>query len=167
MIPFEREPKREPGGEPRDDSTRGERRPAGRGAVDRRLREDEVPRATANVSSSAGWLIGPLILCSVAAAMLFVFRGPDEVFGIAFALVLAVGLSWILVSALSPARAERRCPRCRRLTVVRADAEKLTGLRCKACSWRDDSASAFLHAEEDGTPFENLVLRERDKHRRF
>lgn len=169
MIPFEREPKRDRGREPRDNSPRSDRLRAGRGEVDRRLRESEAPQlAESGLSSgSAGWLVGPLILGSIAAAMLFVFRGPDEVFGVAFAVVLALGLLWILVSALFPASAERRCPRCRRPSIVRADAQKLTGLRCEACSWRDDSASAFIHAEDDGTPFEDIVLRERGKPRRF
>jgi hypothetical protein len=163
VIPFEREPKRDRGREP---SRSFERR------AQRDLTNDATPHADPgaasrrDLASRAGWLIGPLCLCAIAAAMLFVFRGPDEIFAIAFGLVLAIGLAWILISALFPASADRQCPRCGRASVVRADPNALTGLRCRACGWRDDSASSFIHAEDDGAPFEDVVLRERGRFRR-
>lgn len=95
--------------------------------------------------------------------MLFIFRGPDQIFGIAFGVVLSLGLLWILVSALLPAKPDRKCPQCGRDKLVRIDARKLHGLRCRACSWRDETASAFIHAEDDGGALEDIVLRERSR----
>lgn len=163
MIPFERDPgaRREP--------RRGAASVDGRGAVDPALRErDPGARDTraAWLHSLAGWLIAPLILCSVVAAFLLVTRGADRLFAAAFAGVLALGMLWILVSALFPARADRRCPRCGDEHLVRLSADSTRGLRCRACAWRDPSASSFLLAEDDGVPLEDLALRERG-HKRW
>jgi ribosomal protein L37AE/L43A len=98
---------------------------------------------------------------------LFVFRGPDGVFGVVFGLVLALGLVWVVVSVLHPSHADRRCPRCGRGALERADRDSLAGVRCRSCSWRDDTASAFLLAEDEGEPFEDVVLRERTSRRRY
>ena len=107
-----------------------------------------------------GWLVAPLMLAAIAAGVLFVLRGPDEIFGAAFGLVLALGIGWILVSALLPGRAERTCPACGRNGLERLDPRTTHGLRCQLCGWRDESASSFLLAEEEG-PLEDIVLRER------
>jgi ribosomal protein L37AE/L43A len=167
VIPFERDPKRDPGREPRHGFDRRGREQFERADLARRTLDASADASRNAGSSRAAWLIGPLLLCSIGAAIAFVMRGPDQVFGVAFGLVLALGLVWILISALFPASADRRCPQCGRATVIRIDVRVLTGLRCRSCSWRDESASAFVHAEDDGEPFEDAVLRERGRFRRF
>jgi hypothetical protein len=169
VIPFERDP-----GHHRDP-----RRRAGDGfdvSRSRRAGADDALRAgappppsptTRDAGSIGGWLVAPLLLAATSASILLVFRGPDELFGIAFGLVLALGLAWILVSSLFPAKADRACPECRRDTLVRLDRRSTHGLRCRACGWRDESASSFLLAEDDGDALEDIVLRERRFKRRW
>jgi hypothetical protein len=112
-----------------------------------------------------GWLIAPLMLSATAAGAVFVLRGPDGVFGACFAVVLALGFIWILVSTLFPGRPERTCPACGQRGLERIDRASTHGLHCRLCGWRDESASSFLFAEEEGT-FEDIVLRERRGARR-
>lgn len=140
-----------------------------RGAVDPALLA--VPpaarRAPAALEALAGWLVAPLCLAALGAGVLLVLRGPDRVFGLVFALVLALGLGWIVISSLFPARADRTCPSCGKPTLSRLDPRTTHGLRCRSCPWRDETASSFLLAEDDGAPFEDIVLRERRQPRRF
>jgi hypothetical protein len=157
VIPFEREPHRHRERDPRSRSARG-------GADDALLEELERKRAAAGTSafdSLAGWLVAPLLLASVAAGLLLVTRGADRLFAWAFGCVLALGLAWIVVSALFPGRAERECPNCGRKALVRLDPKSTRGLRCSACSWRDADTSSFLLAEDDGAPLEDIAMRER------
>lgn len=120
-----------------------------------------------DAGSIGGWLVAPLLLAATSASILLVLRGPDELFGVAFGLVLALGLAWILVSSLFPGKADRVCPECRRDALVRLDPRSTHGLRCRACGWRDESASSFLLAEDEGEPLEDIVLRERRYRRRW
>jgi hypothetical protein len=113
--------------------------------------------------SRAAWLVAPLILAAIASGLLLVLRGPEGLFGVAFGLVLALGLGWILVSSLLPARAERTCPRCGGEGLERLDPDSSQGLVCRLCSWADESASAFLLLEDEGRPFEDIVLRGRGR----
>jgi len=106
------------------------------------------------------WLIGPLLLASVAAGMVFVFRGVDHLFGVALGVVLGLGFLWVLVSVLFPAKPDRTCPGCGRRSLERIDPKSTHGLCCTACDWLDEEASGFLLAEEEGS-FEDVVLRER------
>ncbi len=108
----------------------------------------------------AAWLIGPLLLASIAAGMLFVFRGVDHLFGLALGLVMGLGFLWILVSVLFPAKPDRTCPACGQRSLERIDPKSTHGLCCISCDWRDEAASGFLYAEEEGA-FEDVVLRER------
>jgi hypothetical protein len=125
---------------------------------------DEPPRARPRPRDSrAAWLAAPLLLAAIAAGVAFVLRGPDGVFGIAFGLVLVLGLGWILVSALFPARAERTCPQCGQEALERLDPDSAQGVVCRLCAWADESASAFLLLEDDGRPFEDIVLRGRGR----
>lgn len=106
------------------------------------------------------WLIGPLLVAAVGAGTLFVFRGPDHLFGIAFGLVLGLGFLWILVSTLFPAKPDRTCPECGSESLGRLDPDSTRGLSCSACSWSDATASSFYFAEEEGG-LEDLALRDR------
>jgi hypothetical protein len=112
--------------------------------------------------SPAVWLLAPMALCAVAAGTLLVRRGPDQIFGMVFGLVLGLGFLWIVVSALFPGQADRTCPGCGANSLERIDPDATHGLSCRLCSWRDETASAFLHAEEEG-PLEDIVLRQRGR----
>ena len=112
-------------------------------------------------SVRGSWLIGPLLMAAVGAGALFVFRGPDHLFGIAFGLVLGLGFLWILVSTMFPAKPDRTCPSCGNESLERLDPSTTRGLACGSCSWRDETASSFYFAEaEDGV--EDLVPRRED-----
>jgi hypothetical protein len=177
VIPFERDPGREEPAEP----GRGEDAVGDGTAWGGRLRgfapDTAAPRVRefgqrarevrrpALRSLRGGWLVAPLMLASIAAGLLFVLRGPDEVFGLAFGLVLALGIGWILVCALLPGKAERTCPACAGQGLERLDRRSTQGLRCRLCGWQDESASSFLLAEEEG-PLEDIVLRARRDGRR-
>jgi hypothetical protein len=121
---------------------------------------DEPQRAR---DSRAAWFAAPLILAAIAAGVLLVLHGPEGIFGVAFGLVLALGLGWILVSSLLPARAERTCPQCGGEGLERLDPDSSQGLVCRLCAWADESASAFLLLEDEGRPFEDFVLRGRGR----
>ena len=108
----------------------------------------------------AGWFVAPLMLAATATGVLFVMRGPDQVFGFAFGLVVAVGILWILISSLFPAKADRTCPQCGATSLERLDRHSTQGLTCRLCSWSDASASSFLLAEDEGA-LEDIVLRQR------
>jgi hypothetical protein len=123
----------------------------------------------ARLRARTGWFIGPVLLFAVGAGIRFVMRGPDEIFGLCFAVLLGLGVLWILVSALLPARADRTCPQCGRDSLERLDPDSTKGVSCARCGWRDETASSFLMAEEEG-PLEDIVLRERrarGEHRRW
>ncbi len=109
----------------------------------------------------AGWLIAPLCLSATVAAVLFIQRGPDHVFGVVFTGVLALGLAWILISSLFPGRADRRCPRCSRETLERLDRRSTRGLRCRSCGLVDAHSSSFLLAEDEGEQLEDIAMRDR------
>lgn len=113
--------------------------------------------------SRAAWFAAPLILAAIAAGMAFVLRGPDEVFGVAFGTVVALGLGWVLVSALFPGRADRTCPQCGGEGLERLDPDSSQGIVCSLCSWTDESASSFLLLEDEGEAFEDIVLRGRER----
>jgi hypothetical protein len=182
MIPFERDP--EHGGSRGGDGDASERegtpspendwggrlrgfldRPDDRPAVRKfHLRPGASETAPAR-KERWSWLIAPLLLAATGAGVLFVLRGPDGVFGVCFGAVLALGVVWILVSTLFPGRAERNCPACGQRGLERIDPASTCGVRCRLCGWRDESASSFLFAEEEGT-FEDIVLRERRSERR-
>ena len=98
--------------------------------------------------------------------VLLVLRGPDQIFGWALAALVGLAILWVLVSALSPASADRRCPRCGTDGLERLDPETTEGLRCRGCGWSDATESSFLLAEDDGVPLEPIVLREREARRK-
>ncbi|HEX6881728.1 MAG TPA: hypothetical protein VF530_00025 [Planctomycetota bacterium] len=111
------------------------------------------------------WLVPGLMLAAVLVGVLLVRGGSSAWFG---AVALALGIvpaGWVLVSALFPARAERRCPACGQDALARRSPDATHGLRCLACGWADETASAWLLAEEEG-PLEHIVLAERGRTRR-
>jgi hypothetical protein len=108
----------------------------------------------------AGWFAPPVLLLAVLLGAGTARRGPFSLFGLVLlALALAPAL-WVLVSALWPARAERRCPACGRDGLARASPRSTVGLVCRACGWRDEESSSWLLAEEEG-PLEEVVLEQR------
>src|SRR5262245_8088454 len=118
-----------------------------------------VPR---NPSSKLAWCAPALFLLAVAAGVAIVFRGPLSLFAGVLAALVAVPVGWVIVSALWPAKAERRCPACGKDALVRLDERATHGLVCRACGHRDESASAWPLAEEEG-PLEEIVLAERGR----
>ncbi len=140
----------------------------GRAAVDPALAVPEPPATApppARRGRIVGWLVAPLILASIACAFALVLNGPDSLFGIVFGAVVALGLGWILVCSLFPAKADRKCPQCGKNGLVRLDVRTTRGIRCTRCSFRDETASSFLIAEDEGVAIEKTVLHERDRRR--
>lgn len=112
----------------------------------------------------AAWFLPPILLASVFAGMAVVFRGPDEWFGWAMAILLGLGLLWIAISALLPSGADRRCPACGKEALRRLDPRTTRGVICSACGHTDELQSSFYLAEAEG-PLEEIVLRERSSRR--
>lgn len=109
------------------------------------------------------WVLFPLLpTLAVAAGLWIVRRAPQGLAGWTLAGALCLSCLWILVSVLWPARAERACPLCRAEALVRLDPHSAHGLSCERCGFRDESASAWLLAEEEG-PLEELVLEARGR----
>lgn len=127
--------------------------------MNRRINLDAAHAAGRNggVQVRGSWLIAPLLLAAVGAGALFVFRGPDHIFGIAFGLVLGLGFLWVLVSTLFPSKPDRCCPACGRESLVRLDATSTQGVTCSACSWSDETLSSFYMAEEEGEAGDSLL----------
>ncbi len=171
MIPFDenphapRDPRRSIGGSGR------EARLARGGADGALLRELELRKLQAGGADRrrwerlASWLVGPLLLTATLAAVLFILRGPDHLFGVVFGGVLALGLAWILISSLFPGKADRRCPRCGAHALERLDPKTTRGLRCGACGMVDAHTSSFLLAEDEGATIEDIALRDRTERR--
>lgn len=104
------------------------------------------------------WVLLPLVSLSAVAAGLWIVRSaPQGLAGWTLGAVLGAACLWILGSVLWPARAERTCPRCGAAALVRLDPRATHGLGCQRCGFQDESASAWLLAEEEG-PLEELVL---------
>jgi len=110
------------------------------------------------------WCAPAFLLLAVLAGVAIVVAGPHFLFAGVLAALAAVPVVWVAVSALWPARAERRCPACGKDALARLDARATHGLVCRACGFRDESASAWLLAEEEG-PLEEIVLAERARSR--
>ena len=110
-----------------------------------------------------GWLVPALCLAAALAGGWIVLGAPHALLGAAVVFFL-VPVLWILASALWPARAERTCPVCKSERLERIDRSATVGITCRACGWRDESASAWLLAEEEG-PLEGIVLAERRSRR--
>jgi hypothetical protein len=163
VIPFERHPKQP--GQPGRSGGREEGRfgaPSVR-EIERSLGlapPTEAPSVTRRRRARGAWLIGPAILAAIGAGMRIVVHGPDWIFAVSLGLLLGIGLLWILVSVLFPAKAERTCPACSGKGLERLDPQSLHGVQCRLCGWSDPAASSFLLAEEEGT-FEDIVLHER------
>jgi len=112
--------------------------------------------------SRAAWLLPPLLIGAIGLGFWVLTQRPEGLFGLVFGGLVAVGLLWIVVSSLLPGKADRTCPSCGRKGLRRLDRSSTTGLRCAHCGWRDETASSFLLAEEEG-PLEDLVLDRRDR----
>jgi hypothetical protein len=108
------------------------------------------------------WCAPALFLLAVAVGVAIVFHGPLALFGAVLAALALVPVGWVLVSALLPAKAERRCRACGKDALARLDERATHGLVCRACGWSDASASAWLLAEEEG-PLEGIVMAERGR----
>jgi len=108
------------------------------------------------------WCAPAVFLAAVLGGVAIVFTGPLALLWVLVGALVLVPAGWVLVSALFPGKAERRCPACGAESLERLDARRTHGLGCRACGWRDESASAWLLAEEEG-PLEDIVLAERGR----
>jgi hypothetical protein len=108
------------------------------------------------------WLAPGLYFAAVLGGTALVRIGSMTWFGALVGLLVVLPVAWVLVSSLHPAKADRGCPRCGAEAVVRAAPDTTHGLRCCACGWQDDAASAWLLAEEEG-PLELTVLAQRGR----
>lgn len=108
------------------------------------------------------WCAPVFFLLAVAAGIAIVLQRPLYLFAGVLVALAAVPIGWVLVSALLPARAERRCPACGKDALQRLDPRATQGLVCRACGLRDENASAWYLAEEEG-PLERIVLAERGR----
>jgi hypothetical protein len=117
-------------------------------------------------SALAGWLVAPALFAATATGILFVVRGPDRYFGLAFGALVALAVAWILVSVLFPARVERTCPACGGESLRRLDPTLTRGVVCDACGHTDPHQSSFLMAEAEGA-LEEIVIAERARSRVF
>src|ERR1700752_1634982 len=105
------------------------------------------------------WLAPLWILAAVVLARRVVLGEPRAFLALGV-LALSLPFLWVLVSTLWPAKADRVCPVCKKDRLERIDRGTTVGVRCGACGWRDESASSWLLAEEEG-PLEEVVLRQR------
>jgi len=109
-----------------------------------------------------GWWLPTVLLLAVAAGLAIGLAGPHPLGVILGMALVVVPIGWVLVSALWPAEARRTCPGCGQESLERLDPGSTHGLVCRSCDWRDESASAWLLAEEEG-PLEDLVLAQRGR----
>lgn len=128
--------------------------------LERGRAENERRALQARRVARGAWLIPLLALAAIVAAFALVQHGPERLFAYALGALFALGFLWIAISVFWPARAERGCPACKRESVRRLDPRTTMGLVCGACGWRDENASSWFLAEEEG-PLEELVLRQR------
>jgi hypothetical protein len=112
------------------------------------------------------WTMPAALLAASALGITLVLASPAQAFAIALALVFGAAIVWMLVSVFSPARADRRCPRCAGETVERLDARSTRGIVCRACGHVDAESSSFLLAEDEGAPIEPMLLERRADGRR-
>ena len=108
------------------------------------------------------WLLPPGMVLAVAVGAWIVRGQPLGVLGYVLAAMLLIPLAWVVISALWPASADRKCPACGRDSLVRMSEESTMGLECRSCNWRDESASSWFLAEEEG-PLEDVVMLQRGR----
>lgn len=117
-----------------------------------------------NLRRRIGTLLVPIAFLAAIALGAAIVRGlPLQAFGAVLGVLFGAALLWIVVSVLWPARAERTCPRCGEVALQRMDPHETRGLVCRACGHRDETASAWLLAEDEGVPLEDIVMSERDR----
>lgn len=104
------------------------------------------------------WFVAPVLLLAVGAAFVLVRTQPAAVFTAILVVVFLAPFIWGLVSVLSPAYADRKCPDCGELTVEALSEDDLHGVHCTSCGYVDRDASAWKFAEERDQPLEPLVL---------
>jgi hypothetical protein len=108
------------------------------------------------------WLMPLVMLLAIVLGAVIVRGQPRVALYVILTVMLLIPVLWVLVSALWPGTADRGCPGCGKDTLVRSDSESTVGLECPSCGWRDETASAWFLAEEEG-PLEDIVLRQRGR----
>ena len=106
------------------------------------------------------WILPLLVFGAIALALLLLRAGGPSLPYIILGATLLIGFSWILISALHPAQADRTCPECGEEALERLDPETTRGVTCARCGHTDRDASSWFFAEEE-TNLEEIVLAER------
>jgi hypothetical protein len=95
------------------------------------------------------WVALPLIWMAAAAAALALATWSRAWLPVLWGgLAALLWLLWILWAALSPARADRRCPRCGRPALLPLERGNPLGVRCGSCGHLDREAHV-PHLEEE------------------
>jgi len=98
----------------------------------------------------AAWLVPGLFLGAVLTGVALVRAGSQAWFVVVLVGLVVLPATWVLASALSPAKSDRRCPACGQQALARRSPDSTQGLECMACGWVDEEASGWLLAEEEG-----------------
>ena len=106
------------------------------------------------------WILPLLVFGAIALALQLLKLGGTWLPYIILGATLLIGFSWILISALHPAQADRTCPECGEEALERLDPETTRGVTCARCGHTDRDASSWFFAEEE-TNLEEIVLAER------
>ena len=107
------------------------------------------------------WLLLPTLAFAAIALSFYLMRAEGVNLPAIFtAAAVILGLGWILVSTLHPARADRTCPECGEEALKRLDPNTTRGVICASCGHEDADVSSWLFAEEE-TALEEIVLADR------
>lgn len=118
-----------------------------------------------SLSERLAWLTPLFLLGGIAGGVAVVRWHPAWLLASVLLGVVGAVLLWVFVSAFWPAKADHRCPRCGADAFERLDPATTQGLECRACGFRDEQATSWFHAEEEGGPLEEVVLLERRSRR--
>ena len=114
------------------------------------------------ISRWTWWILPTLVFGAIVLSVLVIrVGGPDLAF-VLLGATLVLGLSWIIISALHPARADRTCPECKEEALERLDPGTTRGVVCSRCGYTDPDTSSWYLAEEE-TTLEEIVMAERGR----
>jgi len=123
------------------------------------------PVSPKRAESAIGWLLGPLYLLAALGGGALVVKAPTVLWVVVLGVMFGVGFLWIAISTFSPAKPDRKCPKCGQLALRRLDPASTEGVVCEQCGWCDEAASSFYMAEEEEAALDQVVLSERQAKR--
>ena len=108
------------------------------------------------------WILPVLMFGAIALSVSLLRAWSSELPGLLMGAVALLGLAWVLVSSLHPARADRTCPECKEESLERLDPRTTRGVVCSRCGYTDHEVSSWCLAEEE-TVLEEIVMAERGR----